>query len=124
MWDPVFRIDGQQVYASGTIVSPAAKAVDMYPLPAPYTEYRIELVFTTVPNQPGGATPLTVGPNHFRILLQNVDQVLGTSNTVPIYVANYMGRRVILNFTTYVIGAGATALRTTHYTLSDGGPVG
>jgi hypothetical protein len=65
-----------------------------------------------------------IGDNsHFMIILTNFFGVIWSSTKSPIYVANYIGRKVFFHFATCTIGEGESATRLFHYTFFDGGPV-
>jgi hypothetical protein len=122
MWSPKIQTKGQEVYATGTVVSYGRNPLDFYPLPPPFDMFRVEVQFIVDPTKPSGSSVSVIDPNHVRVTLNNFESSLGAATSTPAYVANYAARKIWLSLACYILGTGDTATRVIHYTFSDGGP--
>jgi len=122
MLDPKIFTGGQSVLASGSVVSIGGRPIVFNPLPTPFEEYTVEILFTTsvtVPEMSINISP--VPPLLFRITLTNFNNISWSSTRDQLYVANHAGRKIMFHFATCVIGVGDTATRLFCYTFFDGG---
>jgi hypothetical protein len=122
MWTPEISINGQTVLAHGTVVSYGNQPIDLFPLPSPSNKYLVRLTFEqrldTVPSIAYNAQ------SHYIFVCNviNFDSGTITGHSTPIYVANHLGRKVLLSLTSQFIGQPIIGTRVVNYTFTDGGP--
>jgi hypothetical protein len=116
---PKIIVSGFEVIFSGTIVTYAQEYVDIYSEPA--APYHLKLSF--LEGSPGQSASLTVNQevtNQTQVICQNFNSASGSATASPLYVMNWSGNKVSLNFASYIIGSGPGATRVTHYSLLKG----
>jgi hypothetical protein len=123
MWNIKISIDTVDVLGTGTIVCPSVAPINLYPLPTPFEGYRVECVFLTDPQKQPELSFVAVKDGHFKISFVNFNSGIGNATSVPIYVANHNGKKILFNAASYMLGSHPTGTRVFHYTFVDGGPV-
>jgi hypothetical protein len=122
MWDVKISVNGNAIFSTGSIVSIGNQPIEFRPLPSPNDAYRVEIVFKTEVNPPDAAINYeVVDSSHFKITLTNFTANFFIATQVPIYVANFAGRKVLLHVASSTIGRGDAATRLLLYTFLDGG---
>src|SRR3954454_4619435 len=115
-------VGGKQVLSSGTVLSRVNETLELYPLSAPAESYKIELVFPPAAADAGNTDPsfaMEIVGEFLRLTFYNFAQPLGVGNAAALYVANHLGRKVLLDLVCRVIGQGDNANRSTSYTFFD-----
>jgi hypothetical protein len=123
MWNIKISVDNADVLGTGTIVCSSIAPINIYPLPVPFENYRIECVFLTDPQKQPEVSGVAVGNYHFKISFVNFNSGIGNATSTPIYVANHNGKKILFNTASYMLGSPPTGTRVFHYTFVDGGPV-
>ena len=123
MLDVKITVGGSSILASGSLVSTANQTIEFHPFPSPIDTYKISLVFKVDFAGPPSFNSVIVDNSHYSITAVNAWGPAVSSTKVPIYVANYLGRKILFHFATSTIGEGNTATRLVHYVFFDGGPV-
>ena len=112
-------VGGKAILTSGTVIVQNDEPIRMRPFGATGS-YFLELRFVDDPN----ITKIIYRPEEsgWVVELVGFKSDMPTANISPLYVANHLGRRVLLNLVVQVVGR-APVTRSIHYTLFDGGPV-
>jgi hypothetical protein len=124
VWTPQIKIDGADVLAQGVVVSYGNQPIDIYPLPPPFDQYQVRLIFTQDTSRKSTATFATITPNLFQVTFTNFDEPVGVGTSYPIYIANYNLRKVMLSARISLLGFPPVGTRTVWFTIVDGGPSG
>jgi hypothetical protein len=112
-------VDSKAVLSSGTLVSRADQTVVLFPLPVPHTGYKVELHFSKTHS---GQPAISVQVSDFvKITFENFRQDTDLGNGDALHVANHLGRKVLMDVVTRLVGHGDSANRVTSYTFFDGG---
>jgi hypothetical protein len=110
------------VLAHGTIVAKADEVISIYPF-KPASDYKLKLIFTDDQSRDAQLDWKIEAPeNAFVITFNRFNHGNGVTNTTPIYVANHLNRKVMLEVASYVIGVAPIWHRVLTFTLLDGGP--
>jgi hypothetical protein len=115
---PKVAVGGMEVLVSGTVVSYGFQYVDIHPIAN--TPYHVRIFYE--PPVPGGSPSLAVTqvPNETQVRLTNFDYQTGIGTSAPIYIADWLGRRLYLSLVAHLLGAATSGTRVLHYTIHNG----
>lgn len=122
MWTPRIVIGSQEVLAHGSVLSNGNQPIDLYPLPVPFNSYLVRLIFEQKRDEAASIRFGSATSSMFLVTLINFDAAIVTGHPAPIYVANHMGRKVMLSVASSYVGPSHTGTRVVTYTFLDGGP--
>lgn len=117
---PRVKIGNAEVYATGSLVVRGDKRIEITPVPTGANPYRIEFIFTNVPDAPGRIEPTNKPDNLVSVEITNFSSPTGISNTDPLVVGNLGGKLIYLMVACYNTGIGESTVRVLSYTLTLG----
>jgi len=116
-------ISGSEVLISGTLVTEIYDDILISLSSENPGTYELQIVFIEKPESPGLITNYSSSTITNRHIVEVVNSGGNAvmSNSKPIYVADWKGKRIFLNFACHPIGFGSAGKRITYYTLFEGG---